>query len=140
VSRLKLAPESARLMDFNPVAKWIVYKKAFPRCWTTIFGCYASILKFCAEATNIGALEAEVTIGICAGPRFFDRNMQIQSIGIEPDAATMANRLRLGNFRQAQQTSVKRAGFILAPLRHGYVDVREPQGAGDTGYLDCSDY
>ena len=112
-------------MYFKAISKWIVHKKPLPGCRTALIGCHACGLQLRAQASHVRTFEAEMTIRIQSGAVLFDRNMNVQAAGIEPDATAMANGLRLGNLFQPEQAAVKRPRSVLAAFGHGDVNVGE---------------
>jgi hypothetical protein len=60
-------------MDFDAVAEGVVYEKALPGRRATVVDRYSGCIQPVAKAGDVGAFEAEVAIGVCAGAGFLNR-------------------------------------------------------------------
>jgi len=123
-----LRSQPANFVDLNSIAEGVVDEEASSRHGAAIFSGNAGGLQFGAQGVDVRAFEAEMAIGIRAGAVFFDGNMDIQAARLEPDAAAIADGIRLGNFAQAEQAGVEGARGFFAAFRHGDVDVGEAHG------------
>jgi len=112
-------------MNLDTVAEGVAHEKALPRCRAPLIDGDAGSLQSGAKFDDIGTFEAEVAIGIWAGPVFFNRKVQIDAARVEPYAAATADCFGLGNLSQSQQAGVKRPGRVFAALGNRDVNVRE---------------
>jgi len=118
----------ADFVNLDAVAEGVVDEEAAPGNGTASFGGDAGGLQFGAQAIHVRAFKAEMAIGVRTGSLFFDGDVNIQSAGLEPNAAAMANGFRFGDFAQAEQAGVEGAGDFFGAFRHGDVDVGEAHG------------
>jgi hypothetical protein len=117
--------EAAVFVDFDAVAEGVPSEEAFPRGGTAVVGLDAGGCEFGAEGIDVRTVEAEVAVHIGPGVRIHGRDVQVQAIGVEPNATAVTEGIGLGDFAEAQEAAVKGARGSFTTLGHGDVDVGE---------------
>ncbi len=110
-------------MNFYAIAKRVTHEETLPRGRASIIRLYTSRLQSGSQPIHVRALKTKMSLGVCSTTLFLNRNMHIQSAGIEPHAASNPKRLRFWNLPQAQMPGVKRTCHIFVALGHCDVDV-----------------
>ena len=110
-------------MNFNPISKWIIHKKSSPWCGSPVVCDHACGFQSCSHTFHVSTFKTKVPKAVRAGAMFLHRNMNVEAVGIEPHAATNAQRFWFWDFLQTQKSDIKCACHILAALGHGYVNV-----------------
>ena len=82
------AVSSCTLVDLDAVAERVADEESFPRSRTTVFRRHTGGGQAGARAVHVRTFETEVPIRIRTTARLLYRDMNIQSAGSEPHAAT----------------------------------------------------
>ena len=76
----------------------------------------------CDDCRQVG--HEECRVGFSGRPKLsLDAKVNTHDSVFEPTAPALGQRRRLGNFRELQQVSIKRASLVLTAGRHGQLDM-----------------
>src|SRR4051812_39587417 len=94
--------QSSGLMNFDAIAEGITNEETPPGCWLSVLRGDSRSLQALSQAVQVGALKPEVPVSVHSTARLLHGNVNVQSAGVEPDAAPDSQRGRFGDLTQRQ--------------------------------------
>jgi len=76
------------LVDLDAIAEGVANEEAPPRCWPSILGGGSRCLQAHSQAVHVCALEPKVPVYIDSATLVLNRNVNVESACVEPNAAS----------------------------------------------------